>query len=623
MIKIDDNGLFQIFPAIESIATAFEYQNSMLNKIVLTGKINALNIAENLFEFTEKTAETFAELQTNLIENLLEENKKNIFNRAKSKAETAINILTKNLYQRVSDIEFLSKDDVIIDFLKGEIDKNEIEERLKEFQDKYSIYNEIMILNNKGLVRANLDKTNKVRIAKEELLLDALKSDSYIQAYKKTDLYIKQKKSLFFIKRVENGENEVIGFVVLFFNLKEEMKKVFNSLIKNGESITLVDKRGNVIVSSEKGMDKNLLKAVNKVNDFVISNNRFHLKTKTEGYKGYVGENWYSIASLPREKDINVHSEFDSKTTDTRELTQINIKNKELKKLADDGYAILEDLSDVIINGELIAAKSKQYILIPILDNLREVSFKVVKLIEMSIYSLQKVINESLENDVTSISNLIIDIVQRELYERTNDIRWWGLNKKFQKYLEKGENISEVKDTLQNMVSLYSVYDSIFIYDKNGKIVASSNPEFEGELIDNNFTSSNIDSEKYFVSEFQETKFYNNRPTYIFYASITNGKGAIGGIGAVFNAEDEFNNILKHSFQVDGFALLVNSKNQILSSTSFDFQLLDEFKDIELKDGFVGDITIKDKEYKISISQSNGYREYENKHLFSVVCIEK
>jgi len=192
MIKIDDNGLFQIFPAIESIATAFEYQNSMLNKIVLTGKINALNIAENLFEFTEKTAETFAELQTNLIENLLEENKKNIFNRAKSKAETAINILTKNLYQRVSDIEFLSKDDVIIDFLKGEVDKNEIEERLKEFQDKYSIYNEIMILNNKGLVRANLDKTNKVRIAKEELLLDALKSDSYIQAYKKTDLYIKQ-----------------------------------------------------------------------------------------------------------------------------------------------------------------------------------------------------------------------------------------------------------------------------------------------------------------------------------------------------------------------------------------------------------------------------------------------
>jgi phosphate transport system substrate-binding protein len=39
MIKIDDNGLFQIFPAIETIATAFEYQNSMLNKIVLTGKI--------------------------------------------------------------------------------------------------------------------------------------------------------------------------------------------------------------------------------------------------------------------------------------------------------------------------------------------------------------------------------------------------------------------------------------------------------------------------------------------------------------------------------------------------------------------------------------------------------
>ena len=109
MIKIDDNGLFQIFPAIESIATAFEYQNSMLNKIVLTGKINALNIAENLFEFTEKTAETFAELQTNLIENLLEENKKNIFNRAKSKAETAINILTKIFLKGFQILSFCQK----------------------------------------------------------------------------------------------------------------------------------------------------------------------------------------------------------------------------------------------------------------------------------------------------------------------------------------------------------------------------------------------------------------------------------------------------------------------------------------------------------------------------------
>ena len=89
MMNIDDNGLFNIFPVIESIAKELEYQNSMLNKIVLTGKINALNIAENLFNFTEQTAQTFAKLQTELIENLLEENKKELLSKTKSKANLA------------------------------------------------------------------------------------------------------------------------------------------------------------------------------------------------------------------------------------------------------------------------------------------------------------------------------------------------------------------------------------------------------------------------------------------------------------------------------------------------------------------------------------------------------
>ena len=124
MLNINDNGLFKVFPAIETIANELEYQNQMLNKIVLTGKINALNIAENLFNFTEKTAQTFAELQNHLIENLLEENKKELLLKAKSKAQVAIDTLNQSLYERSADIELLSKDSMIIDFLKFLILKN-------------------------------------------------------------------------------------------------------------------------------------------------------------------------------------------------------------------------------------------------------------------------------------------------------------------------------------------------------------------------------------------------------------------------------------------------------------------------------------------------------------------
>jgi len=55
--------LLEIFPFINQTKLDLEKQNKFLNKVTLIDKINALNVAANLFEFTDKTAIIFGELK--------------------------------------------------------------------------------------------------------------------------------------------------------------------------------------------------------------------------------------------------------------------------------------------------------------------------------------------------------------------------------------------------------------------------------------------------------------------------------------------------------------------------------------------------------------------------------
>lgn len=62
-----DAKFISVFPFIVHSVRLFDDQNRFLKKIVLTGKICALEKAANLFSFTERTIETFRELKEELI----------------------------------------------------------------------------------------------------------------------------------------------------------------------------------------------------------------------------------------------------------------------------------------------------------------------------------------------------------------------------------------------------------------------------------------------------------------------------------------------------------------------------------------------------------------------------
>ena len=125
------------------------------------------------------TRHAFQSLTTDLLGSLGNETLKKAVLEMKAKAQVAVDIMIRNLYERTADIGFLSSDDEIRRFLldfprlsreaesyseSAEHSRNELDnrcaalrKRFREYVAKYSVYDDVALLANDGRVLARLD----------------------------------------------------------------------------------------------------------------------------------------------------------------------------------------------------------------------------------------------------------------------------------------------------------------------------------------------------------------------------------------------------------------------------------------------------------------------------------
>ena len=74
-----------------------------------------------------------------------------------------------------------------------------------------------------------------------------------------------------------------------------------------------------------------------------------------------------------------------------------------------------------------------------------------------------------------------MDVMDRNLYERANDCRWWALNATFRRVLSTDSisALDQIKcsEILSYINGLYTVYDSLILFDQQGRVVAVSKSE--------------------------------------------------------------------------------------------------------------------------------------------------
>lgn len=612
---MDDLKYLDIFPFIDNSVKLFDDQNRFLKKIILTGKICALEKAANLFSFTEKTIETFSELKEELIPLLIRENLKKYTEELRSKAQISIDILIRNLFERTADVGFLATDTAIIDFLNDRFSADSLRKRLIEYTMKYSVYNEIIITDPQGNIRLNINGTNHVVSSSDPMIRSALETDGYIEKYGATDLFHTQEKTLMFAQKISDN-NRPIGVLILCFRFNDEMERIYRSLLNPGEALFLSDGKSLIASSSnESAQSSKELRSVYPSDEAVYKKGSLFMSAKTKGYEGYYGAPWSSVAYK------NVKKSTQTPPTDMiNEKCTLDANIQSIIAKADD---VIEDLSDVIINGELIASKERVYVLTPVLDNLRSVSSSILNTIKETVTNLENTIMDGLIYDAKASAKLAIEIMDRNLYERANDCRWWAITPLFEHELARDiPDTKTITEVLQYINGLYTVYTNLFIYDRNGTVVASSNdPSIIGKKVSGDYvnkTLTNQNTQNYFVSPFENTPFYNHQATYIYSATIRNNGKLLGGIGIVFDAFPQFQAMLKDSFPASkiGFSCLIDRKGLVISSTHPTINPMDTIEVDEEVLRFSSEqathrfLVFQGKKYLAGIALSQGYREY-------------
>jgi len=615
------------------------------------------------------TREGFKMLTNELLSQLGLENLKKASQEIGSQAQVAVDIVIRNLFERTADIGFLATDDDIRNFItemerlesltqdqctEENINKTQMREKLKtslierfnEYTKKYSVYFDIILMDTQGNVLCQMNTDSKLTKSSDPIIKQSLTTDEeYVEVFKETDLLPDEGNSLIYAYRVtatNDAKSRKLGVLCLCFRFKNEMEGIFRNLSNANDwsVISILDKDGIAIASSSEHqvpIGSKLTMVKDKEYDIVRFAGQLYLaKTcATKGYQGFFGLGWHGHVMIPLEQAFSASSGSNGISEDILHAVMDDPKlfSQKLRDIPVQADRIQSELERTVWNGNITGNDPKSKIL---LWNISDAGLKTKKVFEDSIGNLHETVITSVMNNVWFWAALSVDIMDRNLYERANDCRWWALTSKFRSILAQGHITTEDKasmgDILKYINNLYTVYTNIFIYDKSGTILAVSNEADEhniGQKIHYPWARETLtlkDSQKYSVSPFEASEYYDNRHTYIYGASITNldNHEVLGGIGIVFDSEPQFEAMLEDSLPRDTkgnviegcFGVFADRDGKVISSTCTTLKPGDQLDvpkrlfQIPSGNGSSEIITYNDAYYAVGANTSAGYREY-------------
>lgn len=667
----DNQGLVEAFiPFMRSVAQCekqLENLNFTWGMIEATAKMNCPAEAKTILPTMGATREGFGRLERQLIENLVQENIRKVVLEIGSKAQVAVDILIRNLYERTADVGFLATDEDIRDFIRQrkeapdqetlEGEKARILRRLQEYRDKYTVYDEILVLDLNGRVIAHLDGASPVLFSQDPLLQQTLHTDGYVETFRASDLRPGLERALIYSQRIDDGDSgEPLGVLCLCFRFADETESIFRNLRRREDRsvMLLLDAQGTVIASSDADHVP-LGRRLEQVRDadyrIVDWGGREYLARTcpTRGYQGYVGPGWVGHVMVPVSSAFRtgLGQAAESLPAEVLEgvLAHADTFCPALADIARGAEGINLSLRRVVWNGQIMAADKRGDLLKlkSVLQQISETGDRTSDLFARSIADLyQTAISSSLQ-DVQFISRLMIDIMDRNLYERANDCRWWALTSALRRSMAAGRpgeaEAQAMAGILEYINSLYTVYSRLFVYDLSGTIVAASNLHGDslnlvGKKVDAGWVQSVFylpSTQHYCVSPFEKSWLYGGHPTYVYNAAIRHPDDpskVVGGIGIVFDAAPQFSAMLADSLppQAGAFAVFAERSGRIIASSDERFpaeSLLEVEKlDKSLFSAANGEgrsrvVQLAGRTWIVGSTASFGYREFKNSGDYS------
>lgn len=631
-------SLLRVMPAVAEYCGAFASVNKRWGAAITAGMIEsgrmeheAALLFNPLIQDMGSTKEKFRLMQERLIDAILHEMVKKAVLELSDSATFAINILKRNLYERTADVGYLATDGELVAFLGLEphdpdmpAARARMVERLRQYQREYTVYDEIVLLDLEGRVRAHLDDATPLSVSRDALLARTLAidprgpGDKYLESFRATDLRPGLAQALVYSQAVLDATGtRPIGVLCLCFDFEDEMRRIFADLAQgDGDAaVLIVDQGGAVIASSDP-----VLAPVGAVLPLSLSEEfsivqlagREHLcvTRKTDGYQGFYGLTWYGMALADLERAFAVpQRQDDIGGAGTGALSQLEQVSRELDVIQRESEDILADMTLDSLNGQVKAAKYKADGFVEVLRFVGGIGREIGRMFAESIAGLQATTLSSLSHGVQFRAFQANNIADRNLYERANDVCWWALTPRFREALARlGPSMvsgglppaeaQALRENLQYINDLYTPYLRLVLADAQGVVLAASDPpagledrrvdaaapqgqEVVGLRLPPELVNRALRlgaSTDYCVSPFEPSPLYGGRHTYVFSTAVRAPQDdglAVGVLQVVFDAEPQFAAMLADVLPKDekgeplpgSFAVFAERSGRVVAST--------------------------------------------------------
>jgi chemotaxis signal transduction protein len=534
------------------------------------------------------TRERFEALQTRLVDQMATESQAALGDELTAKAQCAIDILVRNLYERTADVGFLATDPEVRRFCALPTAERTVEQaallgRLRAYQAKYTVYDDIVLLGTGGEVLARLDTEAPLAHSHEPLLARALAAPGHVERFGPTDLQPGGHSALMYAHRIGGEHGQALGVLVLRFRFADEMARIFDGVAdaRHEMAIVLLGDDQRVIATADEAhvpLGAKLARVDPGGVSLTTFSGREYLAVccASHGYQGYAGPAWRAQAM------VSLLTAFRERQTfhQNEAHTNIPLEHEALLAINRDADEINRDLRRVVWNGRLMAASADgdRLRLKAVLGQVNVASVRTRQRVNQAIQDLAHtaLTRSRLQSD--ELARLAADIMDRNLYERANDCRWWALSPALQQALgEDTPDASAVNTVLDQVNSLYTVYSRLVLFNADGRICGASRAAdmqgLVGSTIDPRWlgmVKALRDPQQYAVSDFEDTPLHAAGPTYTYLAAVHAPEGGpvLGGLAIVFNAAQELHTMLREVLgERPGFAAFLNSQGQVLAAT--------------------------------------------------------
>ncbi|MEO8040008.1 MAG: chemotaxis protein CheW [Betaproteobacteria bacterium] len=652
--------LLHHMPAVQTCSAQLDRLHSTWETLSLLGQLSGINAD------MRQTRQAFSVLSDTLIEQMAEESQRKLAGVLKSQVQVAIDILVRNLYERTADIGFLATDEQVQAYLAGRAGRSEAEEvaaadtireRFREYVAKYSVYSDVVLLDTQGQVLVRLDANPAQPGLDDSLVSEALRSGApYVEYYGPTRVVSQTEDALVYAHAVDGARGgPVIGALCLCFRFRDETERIFRRLVPESSwtVVSIVDAAGRVIASSDAWqipVGAPLPAAHGQACRPIRFAGREYLAVscRTHGYQGYMGPGWAALAMVPMEHAFtDAQSEAlpksDESVWSNAALETSDLFPAALGDTSRQAAAIQRELNRIVWNGSVRHREQKAAnngFAKVLLGEVSKTGKGTQALFDHSIDQLHRTVISSIVQETGRLASLAIDIMDRNLYERANDCRWWALTAQFAQALREAPiaptAAASCGAVLARINALYTVYSTLLLLDRSGRVIAASNAQ-GASFVDQTLTEPWVraalelnDAERYVVSPFEPTALYGDRPTYVYAAAVRDGGNsrAVGVVAIVFDAEPQFTAMLHDSLPRDAegnprtgsFAVFVDPGRKVIASTHEQMPVgtvlpMDALGLPALAGVPVVDIvTWNGHHYAIGARMSGGYREYKSGH---------